>query len=103
MNVCVYMSACVGIYMCGCVLVCILLYACIVVILWWLNSMLGTSHNTVAHATHSDICTHRKARVTQYTCLSLSSTPQHSDTPTPPPHISFTPSLPSLSMVTKKY
>ena len=38
MNVCVYMSACVGIYMCGCVLVCIFLYACIVVILWWLNS-----------------------------------------------------------------
>ena len=56
----VYTSACVGIYMCECVLVCIFLYACIVVILWWLNGMLGTSHNTVAHATHSDIYTHRK-------------------------------------------
>ena len=72
MDVCVYMSACVGIYMCGCVLVCILLYACIVVILWWLNSMLGTSHNTVAHATHSDMYTHTERHVLLCTpaCLS---------------------------------
>ena len=44
MNVCVYMSACVGNYMCGCVLVCIFLYVCTynVVKLWWLNGMVLT-------------------------------------------------------------
>ena len=58
MCVCTYMSACVGIYMCGCVLVCIFLYVCTynvvnpLVVEWY-----GT-HNTVAHTTHSDIRTH---------------------------------------------
>ena len=60
MNVCVYMSACVGIYMCGCVLLCIFLYACIVV------------NNTVAHATCSDIYTHTERHVLLCTSACLS-------------------------------
>ena len=83
--VCVYMSACVGIYMCGCVLVCIFLY---VRTMWW--------YNTVAHATHSDIHTHRKTRVALYTCLSLSSTLTHTETP-PHPHTLASPPLPPWS------
>ena len=78
------MCVCMRVCLCGYLHVFCMYVQCgdTLVVEWY-----GT-HNTVAHATHSDIYTHRKTRVAPYTCLSVSST---QNTPTPPPHISFTP------------
>ena len=58
MCVCVHVCLCeyLHVWMCSCVHISVCMYN--VVKLWWLNSMLGTSHNTVAHATNSDTYTH---------------------------------------------
>ena len=77
---CVCVRICVGIYMCS---------ACMynVVILWWFNGMVLTIQQ---HTLHIVSYTHTQKDTCCSVHLSLSSTLKHSNTLTPPPHISFT-------------